>query len=108
MIGGVNEKIEGYFRVCQRVGLDGSQGVIIPKANMRHLILDDEVIAAVEQGRFHLYAIEHVLEGMALLTGVEAGAELHDAEYPSGSIMGRVQQSLEAFRQYFFNNTPAR
>ena len=52
-IGGVNEKIEGYFRVCQRVGLDGSQGVIIPKANMRHLILDEEVIAAVEQGSFH-------------------------------------------------------
>jgi len=107
-IGGVNEKIEGYFRVCQRVGLDGSQGVIIPKANMRHLILDEEVIAAVEQGRFHLYAIEHVLEGMALLTGMEAGAELHDGEYPAGSIMGRVQQSLEAFRQYYFNNTPAR
>jgi predicted ATP-dependent protease len=107
-IGGVNEKIEGYFRVCQRVGLDGSQGVIIPKANMRHLILDEEVITAVEQGRFHLYAIEHVLEGMALLTGMEAGAELHEGEYPAGSIMGRVQQSLEAFRQYYFNNTPAR
>jgi predicted ATP-dependent protease len=107
-IGGVNEKIEGYFRVCQRVGLDGSQGVIIPKANMRHLVLDEDVIAAVEQGRFHLYAIEHVLEGMALLTGMEAGAEMHEGEYPPGSIMGRVQQSLEAFRQYYFNNTPAR
>ena len=67
-IGGVNEKIEGYFRVCLALGLNGKQGVIIPKRNQRHLLLDSAVVAAVKAGNFHIIAIDHVLEGIAYLT----------------------------------------
>ena len=74
-IGGVNEKIEGYFRVCQALGLDGKQGVIIPKRNQRHLLLDAAVVDAVKQGQFHIITIDHVLEGIEYLTGVAAGAQ---------------------------------
>ncbi len=72
-IGGVNEKIEGFFDVCRVHGLTGNQGVLIPTANLRHLLLRTDVIEAVAQGRFHLYPIRTVDEGVELLTGVRAG-----------------------------------
>ena len=73
-IGGVNEKIEGFFRTCRRLGLTGTQGVIIPAANVRHLVLHPEVIEAVREGRFAVHAVRTVEEGLALLTGLPAGA----------------------------------
>ena len=73
-IGGVNEKIEGFFSVCKAFGLSGSQGVIIPKANVKHLMLRDEVIQAVSERKFHIYAIANIDEALEILTGVPAGA----------------------------------
>jgi predicted ATP-dependent protease len=73
-IGGVNEKIEGFFRTCRRLGLTGTQGVVIPAANVRHLALHPEVIEAVREGRFAVYAVRTVEEVLALLTGLPAGA----------------------------------
>jgi predicted ATP-dependent protease len=68
-IGGLNEKIEGYFRVCKDIGLDGNQGVMMPERNMRHLMLSDEVIQAVENGQFQIITMNTVAEGISQLTG---------------------------------------
>jgi len=73
-VGGVNEKIEGFFRTCRRLGLSGTQGVVIPSANARHLALHPEVIEAVREGRFAIYPVRTVEEGLSLLTGLPAGA----------------------------------
>ncbi|MCL5044244.1 MAG: ATP-dependent protease, partial [Deltaproteobacteria bacterium] len=72
-IGGVNEKIEGFYRVCKAVGLSGTQGVLIPRANVAHLMLERETVEAVSRGLFHVYAVEHVDQGIELLSGVPAG-----------------------------------
>ncbi len=95
-IGGVNEKIEGFFAVCRRKGLTGKQGVVIPASNVRHLMLRDEVLEAVEQGQFAVYAIGTVDEGLELLTGVAAGERDHDGAYPAESVNGRVEARLLA------------
>jgi predicted ATP-dependent protease len=94
-IGGVNEKIEGYFRVCQALGLDGKQGVIIPKRNQRHLLLDSAVVAAVKAGQFHIIAIDHVLEGIAYLTLQTADA-----------VMAKAENTLAAYRKTLESNQP--
>jgi ATP-dependent Lon protease len=73
-IGGANEKIEGYFRVCKAIGLTGTQGVMVPRANIQNLMLDPETLAAVEEGRFHIYPIDTIDQGIELLTGVRAGS----------------------------------
>lgn len=96
-IGGVNEKIEGFFKVCQAIGLDGSHGVLIPERNRPHLMLDDEVIQAVAQGLFHIHTVSHVLEGMEFLTGVPAGAADEKGVYAADTVMGYVQCSLDVF-----------
>jgi predicted ATP-dependent protease len=88
-IGGVNEKIEGFFDVCRVHGLTGTQGVMIPAANVRHLVLRPDVIAAVEKGQFHLYPIRTIDEGIELLTGVRAGTV--DEE---GTVNGLVSKRL--------------
>jgi predicted ATP-dependent protease len=103
-IGGVNEKIEGYFRVCQAVGLDGTQGVLIPERNASHLLLNDEVIDAVCAGKFHIHTFQHVLEGAAYLIGLNAGELDTDWRYPANSVMGRVQETLERFRKIYDSN----
>ncbi|MDZ4098519.1 MAG: S16 family serine protease, partial [Methylophilaceae bacterium] len=103
-IGGVNEKIEGYFRVCQALGLDGTQGVLIPERNASHLLLNDEVIAAVQAGKFHIHTFQHVLEGAAYLTGLSAGEMDADGRYPADSVMGHVQATLERFRKIYDSN----
>jgi predicted ATP-dependent protease len=105
-IGGVNEKIEGYFRVCKALGLNGKQGVIIPKRNQRHLLLDDEVVDAVKNGQFHIIAINHVLEGIQHLVGLEAGRKSSNGKYPSGTVMGHVQAVLAEYRKTFESNRP--
>jgi len=72
-IGAANEKIEGFFRVCKAVGLTGRQGVLLPRSNLRNLMLDSETVQAVEKGMFHIYPVETIDQGIEILTGVSAG-----------------------------------
>ena len=95
-IGGVNAKIEGFYEVCKAKGLTGVQGVMIPATNVRHLMLKPEVIDAVREGRFHVWAIEHVDQGIELLTGVAAGEQLSDGTYPEGTVHYLVDKRLRA------------
>ena len=103
-IGGVNEKIEGYFRVCLALGLNGKQGVIIPKRNQRHLLLDKAVVQAVKNGQFHIITIDHVLEGIEYLTGVVAGSQDAAGLYPENSVMGHAQRVLASYRKTLESN----
>lgn len=96
-IGGVNEKIEGFFDVCKHRGLTGTQGVIIPRTNVNNLMLRDDVLAAVEEGKFHVYAIDHVDDGIEILTGKKAGVLDKKGNYPKGSVNYEVQKSLNNF-----------
>ena len=98
-VGGLNEKIEGWFRVCERAGLDGSHGVLIPRRNQRHLMLAPQLVDAVAQGRFHIHAAERVSEGMELLTGVVMGELNGSGHYPHDSVLGHAQDALMAFRR---------
>ncbi|MDX1677002.1 ATP-binding protein [Arsukibacterium sp.] len=93
-IGGVNEKIEGFFRLCQSRGLTGEQGVIIPASNQLNLVLRSEVIAAVAQQKFHIYVVKTVDEALCLLTGEEAGELNRRGQYPKKSVNGRAMQRL--------------
>jgi lon-related putative ATP-dependent protease len=95
-IAGANEKIEGFFDICQRRGLTGEQGVIIPAVNVQHLMLRPDVVEAARAGRFHIYAIHHVDEGLALLTGLPAGERGPDGEYPEGSVNRLAEDRLRA------------
>lgn len=96
-IGGVNEKIEGFFDICQARGLSGSQGVLIPQANVQHLMLRQDVIDACREGRFAIYPVSAINEGMTLLTGLAAGERGACGEYPPGSINRRVEDRLRGF-----------
>lgn len=96
-IGGVNEKIEGFFDICAERGLTGSQGVLIPESNVKHLMLREDVVAAAREGRFHIYSIRTVDQAVALLTGVEAGEADALGRWPEGSINQRVLHRLEEF-----------
>lgn len=93
-IGGVNEKIEGFYAVCKAFGLNGEQGVVIPVQNVKNLMLKPEVIAAVRDGRFHLWAVTTIDEGIEILTGVPAGERQADGSWPEGSVNARVDQRL--------------
>jgi predicted ATP-dependent protease len=95
-IGAVTRKIEGYFAVCQAQGLTGEQGVLIPRANVRHLMLKQEVVDAVARGAFHIWAAGTIDEGIALLTGLPAGERQPDGTYPSDTVHGAVQRRLAA------------
>jgi len=100
-IGGVNEKIEGFFEVCKYNGLTGKQGVIIPRTNVVNLMLREDVIEAVENGKFSIYAIDTVDDGIELLTGIPAGKANKKGQYPRGSVNYQVQQSLnEYYKDY--------
>jgi len=105
-IGGVNEKIEGYFRVCKALGLNGRQGVIIPKRNQRHLLLDNAVVQAVKDGQFHIITIDHVLEGIQHLVGVDAGKLDASGNYAPNTVMGHAQAVLAAYRKTLETNQP--
>jgi predicted ATP-dependent protease len=93
-IGAVNEKIEGFFDICVARGLSGEQGVLIPVANIKHLMLRRDVVDAVTAGQFRIYAIENVDQAIALLTGLPAGAADADGNYPQGSINRKVVARL--------------
>lgn len=98
-IGGVNYKIEGFFAVCTSQGLTGRQGVMIPKANERHLMLNDEVVAAVESGMFHIWSVETIEEGIAILTGMAAGARNKRGKFPRGTLYHLVDERLRTMRE---------
>jgi lon-related putative ATP-dependent protease len=96
-IGGVNEKIEGFFDTCNARGLTGEQGVLIPAANVKHLMLRQDVVEAVAQERFSVHAIATIDEGLELLTGLPAGERGDDGRFPPDSLNGRVEQRLIGF-----------
>ncbi|HZX21881.1 MAG TPA: ATP-binding protein [Clostridia bacterium] len=94
-IGGVNEKIEGFFEICKLNGLTGKQGVIIPKQNVKNLMLKSEVIDAVKNNEFHIYAVGHVDEGIEILTDMEVGTLDKNGEYPDNTINGLITKKLK-------------
>lgn len=96
-IGGVNDKIEGFYQVCKLRGLDGSNGVIIPIQNVNNLSLSDEIIEDVKNGKFHIYAISTIDEGIEILTGVPAGKKDANGKFPAGSINYLVQEKLKKY-----------
>nr|BAL53529.1 ATP-dependent protease [uncultured Gammaproteobacteria bacterium]BAL55738.1 ATP-dependent protease [uncultured Gammaproteobacteria bacterium] len=99
-IGGVNEKIEGFFDTCSRKGLTGTQGVIIPQANVQNLMLRQDVVAAAAAGKFHVYAVQTVDEALELLLGVPAGTRSEDGRFPPETVNGRVERQLEQFAEF--------
>lgn len=96
-IGGVNEKIEGFYNICKKRGLTGKQGVIIPIQNVRNLHLTDEIIENVKEKKFHIYAVSTIDEGIEILTGVPAGKQNKDGKYPAGTINHLVYEKLKKY-----------
>jgi len=98
-IGGVNEKIEGFYKTCKAKGLKGDEGVMIPRSNVQHLMLNEELVEAVRQGRFHIYPVSTIDEGMEILTGVNAGQLKNDGTYDPGTVNYRVNKRLAEMAQ---------
>lgn len=98
-IGGVNDKIEGFFDICEKRGLTGTQGVVIPASNVQQLMLREDVAEACADGRFAVYAMETIDEGLSLMTGLSAGERGEDGRFPPDSVNGRVEAALERFAQ---------
>lgn len=98
-IGGINEKVEGYFEVCRVRGLTGKQGILLPESNARNLMLKEEVVAAIAQGKFHLYPVRTIDEGIEVLTGVKGGKRLDDGTFEHGSINDKVQKRLASLAE---------
>ena len=96
-VGGVNEKIEGFYSICKMRGLNGEQGVIIPIQNVRNLHLSDDVINSVKEGKFHIYAVSTIDEGIEILTGVPAGKQTKSGTYPAGTINYLVYEKLKKY-----------
>jgi predicted ATP-dependent protease len=94
VVGGVNEKIEGFFDICTERGLDGSHGVIMPRDNVKNLMLREDVVAAVEQGRFTVYAVRTIDEALTILTGVEAGQRDENGVFPRDTVNEKVERQL--------------
>jgi predicted ATP-dependent protease len=98
-IGGVNEKIEGFFDVCRERGLTGKQGVLIPRSNVQHLMLREDVVEAARSGQFAIHAVEHINQGIEILTGVKAGERGPDGSFPAGTLNRLVEDKLRAFAE---------
>jgi lon-related putative ATP-dependent protease len=111
-IGGVNEKIEGFYDVCRANGLTGNQGVVIPATNVQHLMLREDVVAAIEAGSFKVHAVSTIDEALELLTGLAAGEKREDGSYPpesgNGRVMARLQQLAERLRASGDSRRPGR
>jgi lon-related putative ATP-dependent protease len=98
-IGGVNEKIEGFFDVCRARGLNGEQGVLVPSSNVQHLMLREDVVEAVKNGQFAIYGVSTIDEGIEILTGVQAGERRADGRFPAGTVNGLVEDALMSFAE---------
>ncbi len=98
-IGGVNEKIEGFFEVCAAKGLNGKQGVLIPQANVNDLMLKPKVVQAVREGRFHIYSFSHIEQAFELLTGKKAGKKKKDGTYPKNSLNFLIEDHLHRLNE---------
>ena len=98
-IGGANEKVEGFYDVCRAVGLTGRQGVILPRRNVRNLMLREDVVEAVARGEFHVYAVDSIDEGLEILTGLPAGERLADGTYPPDTVHHLVDARLRRFAE---------
>ena len=96
-IGGVNEKIEGFFDICRLRGLTGTQGVLIPKTNVVNLMLRQDVVEACKEGKFHIYPVSTIDEGIEILTGLPAGQRDENGNYPKDTVNGKVQERLHRF-----------
>lgn len=94
-IGGVNEKVEGFFEVCKAQGLTGQQGVIIPESNVQNLMLKEEVVDAVREGKFHIFPVKNIGEGIEILTGVKAGIRRPDGTFEEETVNYRVDKRLK-------------
>jgi len=93
-IGGVDQKIEGFFDVCKVRGLTGTQGVMIPHQNIGDLMLRKDIVEAVSQGKFHIYPVQTIDQGIEILTGVPGGEKKSDGSYPEGTVNFRVDKKL--------------
>ncbi len=98
-IGGANEKIEGFFDICKARGLDGKHGVLVPRANVQHLMLREDVVAAVKEGKFSVHAVDTIDQGIEILTGIKAGVRGDDGNFEAGSINRRVEEKLRDFAE---------
>jgi len=107
-VGGVNEKIEGFFRLCEARGLTGEQGVIVPRANVTNLMLDERVLQAVRAGRFHVYAVRQVDEALSLLLGEPAGTPDAESRFPAGSVNARVVERLREIAEMGMEEDPGK
>jgi len=99
-VGGINEKIYGHYLVCKELGLNGEQGVVIPRRNVDELMLPEEVVEAVAQGKFHVWACDTVEEVVEILSGMPAGKPDKEGNYPEGSLFFLVQKRLEEIRKH--------
>ena len=98
-IGGINEKIEGFYQVCKQRGLNGEHGVVMPIQNVKNLNLSDEVINSVKEGKFHIYAISSIDEGIEILTGVPAGKKNKEGKFPAGTIKYLAYEKLKRYAE---------
>lgn len=98
-IGGVNEKIEGFYDVCKSRGLNGKHGVIIPEQNVKDLMLKDEIISAVQKKLFHIFSVTKVDEAIEILTGVKAGKFMKNGKFHAKTVFGEVEKELNAMRK---------
>ncbi len=103
-IGGVTHKIEGFYKLCKNRGLNSEQGVIIPHQNIKDLVLKDEIIDAIKNGKFHIYPIKHIDEGIEILTGVTSGKQNNKGEYTKDSIYDKVVEKLRKFNECVSKN----
>lgn len=94
-IGGVNYKIEGFYEICKLKGLTGKQGVLIPRSNVQNLMLKEEIVESVREGKFHIYSVDNIKEGIEILTGVKAGEKGPDGKYPENTVFGLVDKRLK-------------
>ena len=96
-IGGVNEKIEGFFDACEYFGLTGDQGVVIPKSNAGDLMLREDVVQASADGKFHVYAVDNIYDAIELMTGAKAGRPDENGDYPEGTLLAKAHDEAEKF-----------
>ncbi|KYC51968.1 MAG: Archaeal Lon protease [Candidatus Methanofastidiosum methylothiophilum] len=103
-IGGVNYKIEGFYEICKAKGLNGKQSVLIPRSNIQNLMLKEEIVEAVKEGKFHIYSVDNIKEGIEILTGIKAGEKGPNGKYPEDSIYGMVDKRLRTMAEKMENS----